>query len=104
MSTIRDSKKLQVWEERLREFRSGQHTVRQFCERLGISQANFYYWKRKLPAHGSKRKQPKSRTSSFLPVFVKPTNRSGPCLSIQLPTGVRIRVPIEVSSSGNQVA
>jgi transposase-like protein len=111
MPTIRDSKKDQLWEERLRAFQSGQHTVREFCQRLGISQANFYYWKRKLAVpgtkRGAKRGQPTSRPSqsnSFLPVLVKPTTRSVPSLSIRLPSGVRVRVSIDGPSSSNEVA
>ncbi len=50
MSHSRDSKQLQIWTDRLREFRSSEQTVREFCESLGISQATSYYWKRRLGA------------------------------------------------------
>jgi hypothetical protein len=114
MSHIRDSKQLQVWTDRLREFRCSEQTVREFCERLGISQATYYYWKRRLRCPSTKPVRAKQRDGktrrsvtpmrSFLPVIVKPLEPAHQCLSIELPKGVVIRVPMEVASSVNEVA
>jgi hypothetical protein len=113
MAGNRDQKQLQDWTERLREFRSGEQTVRAYCERHDISQARFFYWQRKLTSPAAKPRQAKHRevaargsvasTGTFVPVMVKSTERTQPCLSIQLSTGVLIRVPMEVGSFGLEV-
>jgi transposase len=36
------------WVERLERFAAGNHTVAAFCTAEGVSQANFYLWRRRL--------------------------------------------------------
>ncbi len=96
MSHSRDSKQLQIWTDRLREFRSSEQTVREFCESSGISQATYYYWKRRLSSPSAKTRQAKQRNvsshgsaaprRSFLPVLVKSVEPTLQWLSIELPT------------------
>jgi transposase len=38
----------QRWTERLARYQHAQQTVAEFCAAEGISEANFYHWKRKL--------------------------------------------------------
>jgi transposase len=35
------------WAERLQRFAAGKHTVAGFCTAEGVSQANFYLWRRR---------------------------------------------------------
>jgi transposase-like protein len=100
-----DLDKFQLWEKRLAEFRSRPVSVQRFCRSLGVSQAQFYYWKRKLSPNGSRSTRrivdrrsieghPPLRRS-FLPVVVNSERAHEGCLSISLPSGVTIRVPVD---------
>ena len=81
------------WRRRLAGFRSDRETVSQFCRRAGISVAGYYYWRRRL-AEGRRRaaaepKRPDVRSGSFVELAVGVSGT----VEVELPTGVRIRVP-----------
>lgn len=42
------SEKIRIWSRRFARFCSGRQTVAQFCNAEGVSEASYYYWKRKL--------------------------------------------------------
>jgi transposase-like protein len=48
MGRERDAAKWEAWRQRLEEFDRGTVTVSEFCQRLGVSMATFYQWRRKL--------------------------------------------------------
>lgn len=55
MSRRADPSRQQEWEERFRRFEKSSRTIDEFCRAEGVSQASFYYWKKKLPG-GSRRR------------------------------------------------
>ena len=55
MSRRADRSRQQEWEERFRRFEKSSRTIADFCRAEGVSQASFYYWKKKLPG-GSRRR------------------------------------------------
>lgn len=100
----RDPDKERSWRRRLRQWRRSGLSVREFCDRQALSEASFYAWRRELGKRDREGSQRESRVNGraanvpqFLPVQVvaETTQDSGErgCLEVQLPTGVRLRVP-----------
>ena len=90
-----DAVKLELWRRRLAEFERGAETVAAFCQRVGVSAATFYGWRRKVAqspgggqaSHGTHVVPP----LSFLPVQVTGQPRS--VIEVELAGGVRVLVP-----------
>lgn len=101
-----DGEKLELWRRRLEEFEQGGETVAAFCQRVGVSAATFYLWRRRV-AGGTRetigRKSverialPSSSGSmpplSFLPIQVTGQPRSP--VEVVLAGGTRVLVPSE---------
>jgi transposase-like protein len=80
-------------------------TIRDFCACEGLSEASFYVWRRELIRRDEKSIPAAScgatNAPAFLPVQVVADVTAGTaadsqecgCLEVQLPTGVRLRVP-----------
>lgn len=97
-----------VWRDRLAKFRECNLTVKEFCHQEVVSEPSFYHWRKRLdrgrpaakrapPSGGEPTKTVKSLP--FLPVKVSSVgdDRSAAFSSawaeVELPSGVRIRVP-----------
>jgi hypothetical protein len=113
MARQADGWKRKLWQRRSREFDRGSETVADFCDRVGVSVATFYLWRRKLkaalqparspaPAAGSapmrpatparRRRVTREATAAgmtFLPVEIS----GGTGVEVWLPDGTRINVP-----------
>ena len=48
MGREQDPAKWEAWRQRLEEFDRGTAKVAEFCQRLGVSMATFYQWRRRL--------------------------------------------------------
>lgn len=107
MSRGPDLARRELWHRRFREFDRGTATVADFCDRVGVSTAAFYQWRRKLAvstspeggpaglAKPSVQTTPSSTATAgikFLPVEIMgPGN--GNVVEVQLPCGIRVLVP-----------
>ena len=111
MGRERNAAKWEAWRERLEEFDRGTATVSEYCQRLGVSMATFYQWRRKLRptvtaepllAPGAVESQPdtaatgrktKSRRKTqplrFLPVEIRAASQ----IEVLLTGGIRLLVP-----------
>ena len=83
MSRGSDPAKVLVWRERLKRFAASEMKTAPFCAAEGVSQANFYAWRRKLGLT-------KPRTNKKSPVFQQVVVGSSAALSARLPGGVEI--------------
>jgi len=90
-----------LWQQRLRRYQSvaGKQSVAAFCKEQRCSEAMFYYWRKELgPANNRQSsadaKQGQRQSSVFRAVAVKVS----PSVSIDLPNGVRLRLPGDNSS------
>jgi hypothetical protein len=103
------SKNARAWGKRLDRFARADVTVAQFSRQVGVSQAAFYQWRRKLrgqPAAAQQDQDPP--LPRFLPVSsaTAPTASPPPPslplsrMTIDLPGGIRIRFEIP---SGHQI-
>jgi hypothetical protein len=90
--------KRQVWRERLRRFSRSGLTVVAFCQAERVSVPSFYAWRRKFAALDAAAKAgPRPRVAAtarraaatFLPVSIA----SAAVVEINLPNGVRVRLP-----------
>lgn len=100
------------WRKRLRRFAASQMTVAQFCLSEDVSQASYYYWKKKLHRQlreqpgGSRPKTPGTEVQ-FMPLRLaadaakqvgleadQHAASTTACTMIELPGGVRIRVEV----------
>lgn len=107
------SQKALQWAKRFEQFSQDNVTIAQFCLREGVSQAAFYYWRRKLremPAVSNQSLRPielrenSSRSQQidrphppqFIPVSLhSPLPAAAPSvMSVELPGGIRVRFEI----------
>ena len=102
----RDSEKERRWRRVVTEWRQSGLSIREFCDWQALSEASFYSWRRELSKRdremssdgaSSMRNVPAVATAQFLPVHVVsdavPDSRSLRCLEVDLPAGVRLRIP-----------
>ena len=97
-----------VWRDRLARFRKCSLTVKEFCRQEGVSDPSFYQWRKRLDGgrQGAKRtgrtgRAPTKTVKSlaFMPVKVSSMGDtlgsllSSAVVEVELPNGVRIRVP-----------
>jgi hypothetical protein len=98
MSRSPDLARREMWRRRLRDFDRGTATVAEFCRRVGVSDAAFYQWRRKLASLAAQPSTPAGATEkipalSFLPIEI--TGRDEPSARIEVifPNGTRLLVP-----------
>ena len=82
-----DAVATQRWVERLERFATGNHTVVAFCAAEGVSQSNFYLWRRRLA-------QPVAATAiapTIVPIRVTPPPTPATPIELTLPSGTVVR-------------
>ena len=90
----------ELWADRLRRFGLADTTVAGFCAAEGVSQASYFYWRRKLRGPEIKAElKAASSPAAFLPVaFPGQTEQTDAprraLTTIELPGGIRIRVEV----------
>jgi len=79
------------WVERLERFGAGDHTVVAFCAAEGVSESNFYLWRRRLA-------QPPATAANQLnvvPIRVAPPPAPATPIELALPSGTVLRLPAD---------
>jgi hypothetical protein len=84
MARLPDSAVRRRWEERIQSFEQSDLTVVDFCERLSVSTASFYLWRKKL-------RDTAEPSAAFLPVTVNSAARE--CFRIRFANDVTVEVP-----------
>ena len=65
-------------------------SIRAWCERHGVSEPSFYFWRREL---AQRREQRREARPQIVPVEVTPSVAGSRCdLEIELPGQIRVRV------------
>jgi hypothetical protein len=78
------------WAERLERFAAGGHTVASFCAAEGVSESNFYLWRKRLarpappPPHGP---------PAVVPIRITPA--AATAVELALPSGAVVRFPAD---------
>ena len=75
------------WRELLADHAKSGLSIRAFCERRRLNEANFYAWRRELVRRDSGRA--KIAAPTFVPVQVTPSA----AIEVLLPAGLVVRVP-----------
>ena len=109
-----------LWRKRFQDFSSGAGTVEQFCNRLGVTPATFYYWRKKLvdagelqaapsrsasdkrlPASGRDRQEPLAAAlpTGFMQVRVARSAVADGEVVIRLPSGAQVQIPVSASQA-----
>ena len=86
-----DDAATQRWVERLERFAAGNHTVVAFCAAEGVSQSNFYLWRRRLA-------QTVTATAiapTIVPIRVTPPPTPATPIELALPSGTIVRFPAD---------
>ena len=86
-----DAVATQRWTERLERFAAGDHTVVAFCAAEGVSESNFYLWRRRLA-------QPPTSISNqptVVPMRVTPPPAPTTPIELALPSGTVLRLPAD---------
>ena len=79
--------KEQFWRRIVEGHAGSQESVREWCDRHGVSEPSFYAWRRELAKRGAAHNQ-----SALLPVTITSTAAQAP-LEICCSDGVVVRVP-----------
>lgn len=77
------------WVQRLERFTAGNHTVVAFCAAEGVSQSNFYLWRRRLA------QLPASNQPKVVPIRVTPSPAPATPIELGLPSGTVVRFPAD---------
>jgi transposase len=77
------------WVERLERFAAGNHTVVAFCAAEGVSQSNFYLWRRRL----TQPLTPAPNEPKVVPIRVTPPPAPATPIELALPSGSVLRLP-----------
>jgi hypothetical protein len=81
----------QPWVERLQRFAAGTHTVVAFCVAEGVSESNFYLWRRRLARPNA----PAPNQPTVVPIRVTPPLASATPIELALPSGSVLRFPAD---------
>jgi hypothetical protein len=84
----RDARKELQWRRRILQWQQSGLSVRTFCARHGLTQANFYLWRRELQRRDE-------GVVSFAPVEVVGSEASGPASGVEIHLGGNRRVRVE---------
>lgn len=79
------------WVERLERFAAGNHTVVEFCAAEGVSDSNFYLWRRRLAQPPA----PASNQPTVVPIRVAPAPAPATPIELALPSGTILRLPAD---------
>jgi hypothetical protein len=96
MGRLIDDRLWAAWRARLARYERWAGTVAAFCGREGVSAAVFYQRRRKLDNGPRANRSPRCESANagltprFLPVRIEPSEP----VEIELPNGVRVRVPL----------
>ena len=98
MSRGPDLARRELWRRRLRDFNRGTATVAEFCRRVGVSDATFYQWRRKLTSTVAELSTPVSAVEkitalSFLPIELTGRDDQSARIEVVFPNGTRVLVP-----------
>ena len=77
------------WVERLERFAAGNHTVVAFCAAEGVSESNFYLWRRRLTQPHT----PAPNQPTVVPIRVAPPPAPAMPIELALPSGTVLRFP-----------
>jgi hypothetical protein len=84
----------QRWVERLQRYAAGNQTVVAFCAAEGVSESNFYLWKRRLAVPPG---SPATRVPRVVPLRITPSAAAS--LELTLPSGAVVRFPADTGPS-----
>jgi hypothetical protein len=79
------------WADRLERFATGNHTVVAFCAAEGVSESNFYLWRRRLAQHVP----PAVRAPNVVPIQVARPPALVTPIELALPSGAVLRLPAD---------
>ena len=80
------------WVERLERFATGNHTVVGFCAAEGVSESNFYLWRRRLAQPTT----PAPYQPTVVPIRVTPPLAPVTPIELALPSGTVVRFPADI--------
>ena len=78
------------WVQRLKRFAAGSHTVVAFCAAEGVSESNFYLWRRRLARPALAAREP-----TVVPIRVTPPPAPATSIELALPSGTVLRFPTD---------
>jgi hypothetical protein len=86
-----DQEKQKVWEKRMKEYEESGLSGRKWCEQQGVSQGQFWYWKKRLGNNESKKTA--VVVENWVPLVVEDSPKSETVLTVRIGT-----VEIEIKS------
>ena len=83
---MKPSKRLEHWRRMLAEYERSGETIREFCQKHGVSDHSIYAWRRRI-----------GRETPVTFALVE-TNPPAATIEVALPTGERLRIPCEATA------
>ena len=90
---VPDPAREKAWRKRLARWKATDLTLREFCEREGVTPTAFAHWRKEIAARDARAAA--TTEPSFVPVHIVPTSAAAPALEVALPGGRVVRVPPE---------
>jgi hypothetical protein len=91
MARANDSSKEAAWRQHLARWQGSGQSVRGYCRQQGLSQANFYRWRRVLSQRDPARCGNGSAEPHFIPVHLERSCRES-VLEVLLACGARVAI------------
>jgi hypothetical protein len=91
MARPNDRKKEAWWRQHLARWQVSGQSVRAYCEGLGVSEQNFYRWRRLLAERSTSRPEDAAALPLFVPVQVEALPINSP-IEVVLTSGQRVLV------------
>ncbi len=91
MSRTYDSEKAAWWREHLARWQASGESVRRYCERHGLTEPNFYRWRRLLAERGGSGRRRSVEPALFVPIEIEKTP-PGSRIEVLLASGRRVAV------------
>jgi hypothetical protein len=86
------------WRGRFARCAMSELTIAEFCLVEGVSVSSFYHWRKKLARKSDDRQNANAYQPVFAPVrLVTSSSVSMPLVSVQLPGGTRLEIPMSNS-------
>jgi len=87
--------KKEYWTAKIQEWKKSGLSQSAFCKKYSVTPSSFYYWKSRL----QKSKQEKTiKSNRLIPIEVQKTRPAQEVMRLILPSGVRIEIPLTISS------
>lgn len=87
--------KKEYWVAKIQQWEKSGLSQSAFCKKYSVTPSSFYYWKSRLL---NQKKNKPAKSNRFTPIEIQKTRPTQDVMRLMLPSGVRIEIPLTISS------